>query len=119
MHVYVIMYGWHANELVLDFRGQKYPQSRNTERQECKYAEVQICKKMVALVPALPRFDLPLVFTIIHKIGRLTKIKMGKAWEHLSRERRHVDVGGEGPNCQSNAQDHPFERSTAFLGSRP
>ena len=24
---------------------------------------------------------------------------------------REVDVGGEEPNCQNNAQDHPFERS--------
>ena len=31
---------------------------------------------------------------------------------------REVDVGGEGPNCQNNAQDHPFERSTAFSDSR-
>ena len=29
------------------------------------------------------------------------------------------DVGGEGPNCQNNAQDHPFECSTAFSSSRP
>ena len=30
-----------------------------------------------------------------------------------------MDVGVEGPNCQNNTQDHPFERSTAFLYSRP
>ena len=39
----------------------------------------------LALVPDLPRFDLPFAFTIIHGIGRLTKIKMGKAWEHSLR----------------------------------
>ena len=27
---------------------------------------------------------------------------------------REVDVGEEGPNCQNNAHDHPFECSTAF-----
>ena len=32
---------------------------------------------------------------------------------------REVDVGGEEPNCQNNAQDHLFECSTAFLDSRP
>ena len=28
-----------------------------------------------------------------------------------------MDIGGERPNCQNNAQDHPFERSTAFWTS--
>ena len=41
--------------------------------------------RMVALVPGLPRFDLPFAFTIIHGIGISTNIKTGKAWEHSSR----------------------------------
>ena len=38
----------------------------------------------IASVPALPRFDLPFVFTIIRGIGRLANIKTGKALGHSS-----------------------------------
>ena len=67
---------------------------------------------MVASVPDLPCFDLPFVFTIIHGIGKSTKIKTGKASNDVRWTQGRCR--GEGPNCQNNAQDHPFERSTAF-----
>ena len=39
---------------------------------------------VVASFPGLPHFYRPFAFTIIHRSGR--PAKMGKAWEHLSRE---------------------------------
>ena len=83
-------------------------EGRSASTLKSRFAKNQ---KMVALVPGLPRFDLPLAFTTIHKIGRSTKIKMGKAWEHLSRERRHVDVGVRGPTAKAM---HRTIRSSAL-----
>ena len=48
----------------------------------------------LASFPGLPGFYFPFVFTIIHGSGR--SVKMGKAWEHSSREWCQVDVGGAG-----------------------
>ena len=54
----------------------------------------------LALVPGLPRFDLPFVFTIIHGIARSTKIKTGKAWEHSSCEWTQGGRRGGGADIQ-------------------
>ena len=62
---------------------------------------------MIASVPDLPRFDLRFGFTIIHGFDSVYYC------EH------EVDIGGEEPNCQNNALDYPFERSTTFSDSRP
>ena len=49
----------------------------------------------VASVPGLPRFDLPFAFTIIHGIGRSTKIVTGLPLSCIIVERRRKVKMGE------------------------
>ena len=52
---------------------------------------------MLASFPGLPRFDLPFAFTIIHGIGRSTKIQTrGRPGSIHHVSGLEVDVGGEG-----------------------
>ena len=64
-----------------------------------------------SLGPRPPPFDLP---AIIHRSGRPAKNEegLGAFITWMTSGRHEVDVGGEGSNCQNNAQDHPFKHST-------
>ena len=76
----------------------------------------------LASVPGLPHFDLLFAFTIIHGIGRSMKLKWGRPGSiHHVNDVRWTRGGRRGGGAQlpNNAQDHPFECSTAFSVSRP
>ena len=74
------------------------------------HTTVATCSQSSLVPRPPPFFVLRFSFSIIHGSGA----KMGKAWEHLSRERRLVDVrwtyGGRGPHS-NNTLDFIIERS--------
>ena len=59
----------------------------------------------VALVPGLSRFDLPFAFTIVHRIIRSVKIKMGKEIHHVN------DVRWTRGGCRGGGAQLPKQRT--------
>ena len=135
----VLLYSVTGFLLSISFWGHMYRRQTENEFLETAFSATdQTCEKEKRkanwsttkwVLTGLSRFYLPFWFTI-NTQERKTGKKQGRpgSIHHVNDIRcmlarwtraRWIDVGEEGPNCQNNTQDHPFEHSTAFLYSRP